>query len=164
VDLTALVDTVAESMREQLGGHEIRVVAPPGQYVWIDPDRVQQVLTNLLSNAAKYGYPGTEIRLEVAVRDDMVEVAVANWGRGIASDELPLLFRRFGRTRQARREGSTPGIGLGLYISKGLVEAHGGRMWVESEPGGLTTFRFVVPRAPREAQAPADPGSPAAPP
>ena len=79
-------------------------------------------------------------------------MTVANRGPGIAPDELPLIFSRFGRTREARAAG-TPGTGLGLYISKGLVEAQGGRMWVDSVPGELTTFHFLLPKAPLDAGA-----------
>jgi signal transduction histidine kinase len=82
----------------------------------------------------------------------MIEVAVTNRGRGIPADQLPGLFSRFRRTRDARASG-TPGTGLGLYIAQGLVEAHGGRIWVESTPGESTTFHFVVARAPIGAEA-----------
>jgi len=159
VDLAEVVETAAEAMREATAGHAVRVVAEPGQLALVDPDRIQQVLTNLISNAAKYGQPGTDILVEAAGRDDLLEVTVTNRGRGIPADQIPLLFTRFGRTQQAREQ-RTPGIGLGLYISKGLVEAHGGRMWVESVPGELTTFHFLLPRAPRSADAPADAGAP----
>ncbi|MBI4493372.1 MAG: sensor histidine kinase, partial [Chloroflexi bacterium] len=104
----------------------------------------EQELGNLLSNAAKYGSPSTEIRVEVARRKAEVEVAVANQGPGIPPEDLPHLFTRFYRARQARAERAA-GLGLGLYISKGLVEAHGGRLWAESTPGQTTTFRFTLP-------------------
>ncbi len=77
----------------------------------------------------------------------MVEITVTNEGPGIEPDEIPLLFSRFARTRAARR-GQAPGLGLGLYISSGLVEAQGGRMWVESTPGQRTSFHFTLPGAP----------------
>jgi signal transduction histidine kinase len=74
----------------------------------------------------------------------VVEVGVSNSGPGIAPDELPRLFERFYRTREARA-GERTGIGLGLYITRGLIEAHGGRIWAESIPGQVTTFRFTLP-------------------
>jgi len=80
----------------------------------------------------------------VARRDREIEVAVTNQGPGIAPDELPKLFHRFYRTREAQAS-QERGIGLGLYITKGLVEAHGGRIWVESTPGKMTTFFFNLP-------------------
>ena len=152
VDLGSLIDGVAETLRDAIEDHKVRVDARKGQYAWIDPDRIQQVLTNLITNAAKFGEPGTEIRVEAASHDEVVEVAVTNRGRGIPADELPLLFSRFERTRGARAAG-TPGTGLGLYIAKGLIEAHGGRIWVDSTPGELTTFHFVVASAPFPAHA-----------
>ncbi|HEX8109458.1 MAG TPA: PAS domain-containing sensor histidine kinase [Kofleriaceae bacterium] len=115
--------------------------------VWADAGRVSQVLSNLLSNADKYSYRGTRIDVHVARAEGMVEITVTNEGPGIEPDEIPLLFSRFARTRAARR-GQAPGLGLGLYISSGLVEAQGGRMWVESTPGQRTSFHFTLPGAP----------------
>lgn len=114
--------------------------------VWADAGRFSQVLSNLLSNADKYSYPGTSIDVHVKRADGMVEISVTNKGPGIESDEIPLLFSRFARTRAARR-GPAPGLGLGLYISSGLIEAQGGRMWVESTPGQRTSFHFTLPEA-----------------
>jgi len=152
VDLGALVEGVAEALRESAEGHPLSVVTVPGQLGRLDPDRIEQVLTNLITNAAKYADPGTAIRVEERADDETVEVTVTNQGPGIDPDERPQLFSRFGRTRAAR-EGGVSGLGLGLYISKGLVEAHGGRIDVDSVPGGETRFRFVLPRWPPEAHA-----------
>ncbi len=99
-----------------------------------------------MSNAAKYGAPGTEIRVDVEGREDAVEVTVTNHGRGIDPEELPRLFQRFMRSRASHAEGKA-GIGLGLYICKGLIEAHGGRIWAESTPGETTSFHFTLPAA-----------------
>jgi PAS domain S-box-containing protein len=112
----------------------------------VDGQRFVQVLSNLLSNAAKYGYPGTPIEVELSRRDEMLEVTVTNEGPGIAPDEASRLFSRFARTRGAER-GDTPGLGLGLYICRGIIDAHGGQLWVESEPGERTHFRFTLPYA-----------------
>jgi len=119
---------------------------------WADPGRVEQVIANLLSNAYKYGAPGTEIRIDVEGREDEVEVTVTNRGRGIPPEELPRLFQRFARSKRSQAAG-VAGIGLGLYICKGLVEAQRGRIWVESTPGETTTFHFTLPTraAPRSA-------------
>ncbi|MBI4494049.1 MAG: sensor histidine kinase [Chloroflexi bacterium] len=147
VDLVVLVREVVERTAVMVQGCPLRVEAaedlPP---VEVDPGRIEQVLGNLLSNAAKYGAPKTEIRVAVERRAEGVEVAVSNRGDGIAPEELPHLFTRFYRARQARA-GTVHGLGLGLYISHGLVEAHGGRLWAESDPGQITTFRFVLPAA-----------------
>jgi PAS domain S-box-containing protein len=109
-----------------------------------DPDRVAQVLDNLLTNALKYSDPGTPVVVEISPERDDVSVAVTNQGQGIAPLELPFLFRRFHRTDEARRSG-VKGIGLGLYITRELVEAQGGHISVESTPGSTTTFRFTLP-------------------
>ena len=103
------------------------------------------MLANLLTNAAKYGQLGTEIGIEVGARDDYVEVTVTNYGAGIALDELPFLFGKFARAHDARRT-RAPILGLGLYIAKGLVEAHSSRIWAESVPGDTTRFHFTMPR------------------
>jgi PAS domain S-box-containing protein len=111
--------------------------------VFADPVRLEQVLGNLSSNAVKYGKAGSEILFRLDQREDDIRISVTNHGQGISPDELPRLFDRFFRTRISRSSGA-PGLGLGLYISKGIVEAHGGRIWAESA-GGETTFHFTLP-------------------
>lgn len=141
VDLPELVRGAARRMVWMTGERRVRVEArgdvPP---VLADPGRVEQVLGNLLSNAARYGDPEAEILVEIGREDDGVRVSVMNRGPGIPPEQLPRLFARFYRAGGDGRSG----LGLGLYISKGLVEAHGGRLWAESAPG-LTTFRFTLP-------------------
>jgi signal transduction histidine kinase len=111
--------------------------------VLADSERVEQVISNLVSNAAKYGEPGTAIDVRIERLDAGVRVSVTNEGREIDADEVSKLFTRFFRTRSAEA-GPKRGIGLGLYICKGLVEAHGGRIGVESRDG-RTTFHFTLP-------------------
>jgi PAS domain S-box-containing protein len=113
----------------------------------LDPGRADQVLTNLITNAAKYGYEGTEIGVELVGRDDAVELTVINQGPGIPAEDLPRVFDRFYRTAGARVAGKE-GLGLGLYIVRGIVEAHGGRIWAESDPGRTTRFHIVLPISP----------------
>jgi PAS domain S-box-containing protein len=144
LDFGAIIDAVVESRRDT---NAIHLVGEPDLRVSVDPDRVHQVLDNLLSNAVKYGRPNAEIRIEWLDRGDRLEVVVTNQGAGIPAEEMPHLFSRFGRTHGARAH-RTPGIGLGLYIARGLVEAHGGRIWAESVPGESTSFHFTLPMAP----------------
>lgn len=147
VDLPALVRDSVAQLGQSGPSRPIEVRGLEGiPPVLADPDRIAQVLDNLLSNAAKYGLPGTSIIVELGVQPAEVSVSVTNTGPGIEPDELPRLFRRFHRTDEARRSG-VKGIGLGLYITRELVEAHGGRISAESAPGGATTFRFTLPRA-----------------
>jgi len=130
-------------------------VDPDAERAWVDEERFVQVLSNLLSNAFKYGDPDAPVEVCLEAAEGMVRVTVTNEGPGIAPDEVPKLFSRFARTRAAQ-SGGVPGLGLGLYICRGIVEAHGGRLWVESVPGDKTHFRFTLPSA-REGE-PAKPG------
>jgi PAS domain S-box-containing protein len=144
-ELSPLVCEAVESLPEAAGRTRTEVLAG-ATHSQVDRDRFVQVLSNLLSNAGKYSFPGTAIDVRVEPKGDMVEVCVTNEGPGIEPDELPKLFSRFGRTRSAQT-GPTPGLGLGLYMSRGIVEAHGGKLWADSTPGRKTHFRFTVPKA-----------------
>lgn len=143
-DLDPLAREVIERL-QALDGHSLQLVTRGAPVkLWADPDRIEQVLSNLVTNAQKYGAEGTEIEILLETVPEGVHVAVTNRGEGIPASEVPDLFRKFHRSRAARR-GSLPGLGLGLYISRGLIEAHGGRIWVESTVGERTIFHFVLP-------------------
>lgn len=145
VDLAKLVRGVVERAAPVTSGHTVNLTMEQGlPPVRLDPDRIEQVLTNLLSNAAKYGYPSTDIDVAVHRAGREIVLAVTNRGPGIPASEIPRLFTRFYRARRAER-GRAPGLGLGLFISRGIVEAHGGRIWAESIPGQTTTFSFTLP-------------------
>ncbi len=118
--------------------------SPP---VLADPDRVLQVLSNLLGNAIRFTPRGGGITLAAEVDEREVRFSVADTGPGIAPEHLPHVFDRFWRAQRARRGGA----GLGLAIARGLVEAHEGRIWAESVPGEGSTFTFTLPRADVEA-------------
>jgi signal transduction histidine kinase len=110
---------------------------------WADPDKVVQVLTNLVENACKYA-DATQVTVEVTTEPDpepSVLVRVTDKGEGIPAEDLPHVFDQF----YQRDQGRPTGTGLGLWISQGLVEAHGGRIRAESEPGQGSTFRFSIP-------------------
>jgi PAS domain S-box-containing protein len=150
IDPAKLVREVADRMSTEAADRPIRVrVAEPIPTLLADPTRIAQVVGNLLSNAVKYGEEGTDIHVEMQAVDGEVEVAVTNRGAGISPEDLPRLFTRFYRSGDAGA-GRVEGLGLGLYISKGLVEAHGGRIWAESTPGEATIFRFRLPVVPPE--------------
>jgi signal transduction histidine kinase len=126
--------------------HVVNGSEPPA--IFVDPMRVQQVIANLISNAIKYGDPKSDVDVRVAHTGTAVEITVTNRGHGIPPDELPRLFSRFTRSPSTRGSG-VRGLGLGLYIAKGVVEAHGGRIWAESTPDTETTFHVTLP-APSE--------------
>ncbi|MGI9021938.1 MAG: ATP-binding protein [Acidimicrobiales bacterium] len=141
VDVPALVGAVVEKVRMTEPELDAEVVFPADfPSVYADPDKIEQVLTNLVENAAKYGDPkgmrilGTNGEAEVAV-------AVADKGEGIPDSDLRRVFSKFFRRAETRPTGS----GLGLWISRGLVEAHGGSLVVESQVGRGSTFRFTLP-------------------
>ncbi|HEX2951774.1 MAG TPA: ATP-binding protein, partial [Armatimonadota bacterium] len=113
--------------------------------VLADEARLERILINLLTNAQKYAVSGTPIAVRARQTGEEVTVSVMDRGQGIHPDDIPLLFNRFYRAKGERR---AEGIGLGLYITRLLVEAHGGRIWVESAIGEGSTFFFTLPTAP----------------
>ncbi|HLV61653.1 MAG TPA: ATP-binding protein [Fredinandcohnia sp.] len=142
-DIAALCASIGEKLLAKLGDRQfsLRVEGEPF-LVDVDPTRIEQLVGNLVSNAVRYGYPESpiEMRLRFVSNEREVEFCITNRGEGIAPEQMTSLFERFSRGSRAR--GS---VGLGLYIAKGIVEAHGGRIWAESEPGERTTFFFRLP-------------------
>ncbi len=110
----------------------------------VDPQRFAQVVDNLLSNAVKYTPSGGRIEVDLSVTHDRVELVVVDTGIGISVRDRNHVFSRFFRTRHAAQR-SIQGIGLGLSISKAIVDSHGGRIEVESEEGRGSTFRVRLP-------------------
>ena len=144
--VAALVDQARSAFISRGTGHNIVIDLPPDlPRVTADPQRIVQVLDNLLSNAAKHSPEASSIRVSARSEDFQVAVSVADRGSGLPAERLPLLFRKFSRTETEDRIGDT---GLGLAISKGIVEAHGGRIWAESDgPGRGAEFTFTLPVA-----------------
>jgi signal transduction histidine kinase len=116
--------------------------------IFADAERVHQVLFNLLDNAVRFTPSGGRVRVTASRHNGSVDVAVTDTGPGIDAEHLPRLFDRFYRvdTARSREEGGT---GIGLAIARSVVEAHGGRIWAESEPGKGSTFTFELPVAMR---------------
>ena len=150
-DLHAMVRETVKQM-SSLSGTRIDI-HESGQPVscLIDSMRMGQVLGNVISNAVKYGDPKTAVDVSVDCTDAEGRIAVTNHGPGITTDEMPRLFERFMRSSTSRGSGVT-GLGLGLYIARGIVEAHGGRIWADSAPGKATTFYIALPAALVKAQ------------
>jgi signal transduction histidine kinase len=116
----------------------------PGLEVWCDRERVLQIFSNLVGNALKFTPEGGSIVIEAQQIGREAVFSVRDSGKGISAEELPRIFDRFWQAQKHDRAG----IGLGLSIVKGVVEAHGGRLWVDSELGTGTTFFFALPAAP----------------
>lgn len=158
VDLEALIGKIADAYGTQTTTHQIELdFAQPLPLVWGDDERLRQVLTNLLSNAIKYSPDGGVIRIGGWVNrttdpdgQEHVVLYVADQGIGIPQEELPHIFDRFYRVDSSLRR-STTGAGLGLFLTKAIVEAHGGQIWARSEPGHGTTFFVSLPLAPGDA-------------
>jgi signal transduction histidine kinase/putative methionine-R-sulfoxide reductase with GAF domain len=141
VDLPELVSALVSQIEGALGTHAISVeTAGEPPHLSADPLRIEQILTNLLENASKYSADGTPIRITVAAENGGTTLSIQDRGQGIAPEEIPHLFDRHYQTRKLR--GAARGLGLGLYITRGLVEAHRGRITVESTPGIGSTFRI----------------------
>lgn len=109
----------------------------------MDGGRILQVLANLVSNAIKFAPAGSQVSIVVAIDKTQIEFAVSDTGIGIAEEALEAVFDRFHQVSKDRR-----GLGLGLHISKCIVEAHGGKLWAESKLAAGSTFRFVLPSSP----------------
>ena len=107
-----------------------------------DAARLEQVLVNLVHNAIKFTPPGSEVSLTAAAEGTFVRFSVHDTGAGIPEEELGRIFERFYKADRARSGGGT---GLGLSIARHIVEAHGGRIWAESEEGRGSTFHFTIP-------------------
>ena len=146
VNLPSLVFDLLHRSSAVLDTNRITVEMPEDlPRVQADPNRLERVLVNLISNAVKYSDPETEVTVRAREEGETVAVTVADAGNGISQEELPHLFERFYRAKGAARKAH--GLGLGLYITRILVEAHGGRIWAESEEAKGSAFCFTLPAA-----------------
>jgi signal transduction histidine kinase len=122
-------------------------LAPQLPFVWADPPRVRQILTNLIDNAIKFTPDGGKIRVRVRPCPDddaFLCVSVIDTGCGIDEKDCARVFDRLAQV-ESMRDASRSGLGLGLFITKELVLGHGGRIWVESQVGQGSTFSFTLP-------------------
>ena len=146
--ITELARDTAESFREVSLRHSIGLQLPPaGLWVEGDPVRLEQVVSNLIDNAIKYSPEGGTISVTVQSSEAEAVVSVRDPGTGITREDAAGLFQRYFRTPSAGEQ-QVRGLGLGLYICRDIVEQHGGRIWVQSEPGEGSTFSFALPLQP----------------
>lgn len=150
VDADALAGEVVDRMARRAKKAHLRLerqgAATPA-LARADAARLEQVLVNLVENAIKYTPSGGAVTLHVAAEPGLVVFRVTDTGVGIAAADLPRVFERFYKARTTPANSKRPGTGLGLAIARHLIEAMGGRLWVESAPGAGATFSVAVPRA-----------------
>ncbi|MFC1878628.1 ATP-binding protein [Chloroflexota bacterium] len=145
VALDVLTKRIANRFQTQSDAHKITLDIPPGfPVILADEDRLGQVLSNLISNAIKYSPKGGEIRIRAKTLPEQVVICVSDQGPGIAVDDIPHVFDRFYRASDASR--TTKGAGLGLYLARAVIEAHGGRIWVDPVSGSGARLCFSLPR------------------
>jgi len=148
-DLRGLIDDVLGRLRTLTAGHQVAVDVPEElPPVSLDYLEISDVLINLMENAAKHTPPGTEIRVSARQTAGEVQTEVADNGPGIPAQDLPRLFDPFFRVKIARSR--LKGMGLGLAVARGLIEAHGGRIWAENRSEGGARFIFALPLSAQE--------------
>jgi PAS domain S-box-containing protein len=152
VDARAIAERSIEALRPlaDVGRVELRLDLPDSAIpdLWADPNRLTQLLSNLIGNAIKFTPPEGIVSLSAYVDGEEVLFVIADTGEGIPADQLPHVFERFFQGRRDDRRTIRHGAGLGLPISRGIVEAHGGNIWIESTLGVGTKVRFSLPLAP----------------
>ncbi|MBN1876082.1 MAG: sensor histidine kinase KdpD [Anaerolineae bacterium] len=146
MDLCDIQDLIGAALRQtepRFQDHPIHVNLPDGlPLIPLDFVLIEQVLINLLDNANKYAPPNTPLEIEVVCHQGWLDVSVADYGEGVLEEEQERIFEKFYRGRSKGRGG---GMGLGLAISRGIVEAHGGKIWVKNRPEGGACFTFSLP-------------------
>jgi PAS domain S-box-containing protein len=145
INVKKVIQDAIEGVKRQSSAHQF-VVSVPQKLppVYADPLRLERILYNLLENAVKYSPQGGEVKVSVQPEKEQLVIGVSDQGVGISPADQAKLFAPFQRLEESRPGGSR-GVGLGLLVCQRLVEAHGGRIWVESEPGRGSTFFFTLP-------------------
>ena len=144
VSLPGLANRIAERLAPQSKKHTIEIDFPEKfPIILADEPRIEQVITNLVSNALKYATTGT-IKISGTIRSEQVIICVSDEGPGIDAKDLPHIFDRFYRSSKAVKQ--TKGAGLGLYLARAIIEAHGGRIWADPKPDSGARICFSLPR------------------
>ncbi len=145
VDLNQLVENSVSAIQAISQDHELEVEGKVNSAVWVDPYRIEQVLTNLLTNAIKYSPKASKVRIRVDETPELVGMQITDFGVGIPDSQQAKVFEKFFRA-QGKNRHSFPGLGLGLYLSKQIIDRHGGSIWLQSQEGKGSTFGFNVPK------------------
>jgi len=154
--LQRLTDNIIELQRHDAANHNL-ITDVPDELPPLRADRhkLEEILTNLISNAIKFSPQGGTVKVAARTDDDFVRISVSDEGIGISDQQMPHLFKRFRRLHEDEQK-RVSGTGVGLFLCKHLVEAHGGTIEVESEPGAGSTFSFTIPIADAEQQGQAE--------
>lgn len=162
LDICKMAHGMVEQMRLKTNrqGVDLAVTRCPKKPVpvFADPDRLEQIFTNLMTNSIKFTERGGKVSIEIMDHGELVQVSLLDTGKGITKTDMPKLFSKFQQFDSAKST-KAKGTGLGLVITKGLVELHGGKIWAESPPIGLSTdktrragkgakFTFTLPKKP----------------
>lgn len=147
VDLAELAGVVVEQHEMTSPARRYEVIADGPTVVVGDRDHLEQVIANLVDNAVKYSPEGSTVRIRLSSAGGEARLAVEDQGIGVSPDQLARIFDLFVRSSEAEAR-RTPGLGLGLYIARGIVERHRGRIWAESAPGSGTRVHVALPCAP----------------
>ena len=150
VDVAQVVNQVLDEFAARHASRKLHThLTSSPVFLWADRDRLHQVISNLIDNAVKYSPENGEVIVSIERHGEEGVVSVSDNGPGIPAEEQPRLFQKFSRL-DSRDDKETYGYGLGLYLSRRLIEAMSGRIWVESKPGHGTTFHFALPLTKRE--------------
>jgi two-component system sensor histidine kinase VicK len=145
-NIEELVKTVVEEISVNTSSHNVHFKSCKQLIVHADYEKIGQVITNLVSNAAKYSGTGKTIEIACEHIDDLVQISVKDEGVGIRPQDIERLFERYYRVENNNAP-MVSGFGIGLYLSAEIVHRHNGRIWVESEAGKGSTFYFTIPLA-----------------
>jgi len=146
-NINKIIDNAISTIKPLADDNESKIIKNIQKnlaYIYMDPDEIKRIFINLISNAIKHNPKGTEIKVSAELKDDTILLSISDNGSGITKAEKATIFQKYRSTK------SKVGSGLGLYLSKKLVERHEGKMWFESEEGKGTTFYFTLPLESKE--------------